>query len=192
MKENKLKMKDVTTIGIFSALLLVITVVVGAITGISMTLYMFSVVITALVSAPFYMLIIAKVHKRGAIIMTCAIVGILWAVMGGIFVLIWMLLLGIIGEVLVTKTNYQNYTMIIVSYVLYIVAYYMGAIAPLYYDVNYTYSHGNSQEAANTLLSAAHSTAAYVAVPIMIVVSVVGAILAKKMMRKHFEKAGVI
>ena len=192
MKENKLKMKDVTTIGIFGALLFVITVVIGAVTGINMTVYMFSTAITALVSGPFYMLIVAKVHKRGAIIMTSGIVGILWAVMGGIYVLIWMLILGIIGEVLVSRTNYQNYRMIIVSYALYNTAYYMGAIAPLYYDADYTYSHGNSQEAANALLFAAHSVAAYVAVPVMLAVSVVGAILAKKMLKKHFEKAGVI
>lgn len=36
--ENKLKMKDIATIGIFSALLFVVTMVAGALMGISMVL----------------------------------------------------------------------------------------------------------------------------------------------------------
>ena len=39
--ENKLKMKDIATIGIFSALLFVVTMVAGALMGISMVLNMF-------------------------------------------------------------------------------------------------------------------------------------------------------
>lgn len=192
MKENKLKMKDVTTIGIFSALLLVITIVVGAVTGMSMTVYMFSVSFVALLSAPFYMLIVAKVHKRGAIIMTCSIVGILWAVMGGIFVLIWMLILGIAGEILVSRTNYRDFKMITVSYILYILGYYLGSIGPLYYYVEYTYSHGNTEEAADALVSAAHTTAAYISVPVMFLAAVIGVLTARKLLKKHFEKAGVV
>ena len=41
--ENKLKMKDIATIGIFSALLFVVTMVAGALMGISIMLNMYSV-----------------------------------------------------------------------------------------------------------------------------------------------------
>lgn len=37
--ENKLKMKDIATIGIFSALLFVVTMVAGALMGISIAIY---------------------------------------------------------------------------------------------------------------------------------------------------------
>lgn len=62
--ENKLKMKDIATIGIFSALLFVVTMVAGALMGISMVLNMYSVAVVAVLSAPLYMLIMAKVHKK--------------------------------------------------------------------------------------------------------------------------------
>ena len=71
-------------------------------------------------------------------------------------------------------------------------AYYLGALAPLYYYSSYYYTHGYSEEATQGLINAAHTTAAYVAVPVMLVVSVLAAFIAKKMLRKHFEKAGVI
>lgn len=66
--ENKLKMKDIATIGIFSALLFVVTMVAGALMGISMVLNMYSVAVVAVLSAPLYMLIMAKVHKKGAVL----------------------------------------------------------------------------------------------------------------------------
>ena len=192
MKENKLKMKDIATIGIFSALLFVVTMLVGAISGISMTLYMFSTSIIALISAPLYMLIMARVHKKGAVLLTCAIVGILLAIFGGIFVLVWMLVLGLLGEVLATKTSYKNYVVLSVSFVCYMAAYYLGAIGPLYYYTDYCFTHGYTEEAANALISAAHSTAGYVAIPVMFAAAIIGALIAKKLLKKHFEKAGVL
>lgn len=69
--ENKLKMKDIATIGIFSALLFVVTMVAGALMGISMVLNMYSVAVVAVLSAPLYMLIMAKVHKKGAVLFSC-------------------------------------------------------------------------------------------------------------------------
>lgn len=124
--------------------------------------------------------------------MTCAIVGILWALFGGIFVLLWMVILGIVGEIIASKTKYQNYKALTASFVLYVTAYYLGALAPLYYYSSYYYSHGYSEEATEGLINAAHTTAAYVSVPVMLVVSVLAAFIAKKMLHKHFEKAGVI
>ena len=74
--ENKLKMKDIATIGIFSALLFVVTMVAGALMGISMVLNMYSVAVVAVLSAPLYMLIMAKVHKKGAVLLTS--MGAVW------------------------------------------------------------------------------------------------------------------
>lgn len=144
--ENKLKMKDIATIGIFSALLFVVTMVAGALMGISMVLNMYSVAVVAVLSAPLYMLIMAKVHKKGAVLLTFAIVGILWGLFGGIFVLIWMLGFGIVGEVLASKSKYQNYKMLTVSFGLYSVGYYLGAIAPLYYYPAFWYGFDRPKE----------------------------------------------
>lgn len=192
INESKLKMKDIATIGIFSALLFVVTMLAGALMGISMTLNMYSVAVVAVLSAPLFMLIMAKVHKKGAVILSCAIVGILWGLFGGIFVLIWMLALGIVGEVLASISNYQSYKVLTVSFGLYAVAYYLGAIAPLYYYPAYAYGLGYPEETANALIQAAHTPAGYIAIPVTLVAIVLGSVLAKKMLKKHFEKAGVI
>lgn len=190
--ENKLKMKDIATIGIFSALLFVVTMVAGALMGISMVLNMYSVAVVAVLSAPLYMLIMAKVHKKGAVLLTFAIVGILWGLFGGIFVLIWMLGFGVVGEVLASKSKYQNYKMLTVSFGLYSVGYYLGAIAPLYYYPALWYGFDRPKETVDAMIAAAHSTAGLAAIPVTLIAIVIGAVIAKRMLKKHFEKAGVI
>lgn len=190
--ENKLKMKDIATIGIFSALLFVVTMVAGALMGISMVLNMYSVAVVAVLSAPLYMLIMAKVHKKGAVLLTFAIVGILWGLFGGIFVLIWMLGFGVVGEVLASKSKYQNYKMLTVSFGLYSVGYYLGAIAPLYYYTAFWYGFDRPKETVDAMIAAAHSTAGLAAIPVTLIAIVIGAVIAKRMLKKHFEKAGVI
>ena len=190
--ENKLKMKDIATIGIFSALLFVVTMVAGALMGISMVLNMYSVAVVAVLSAPRYMLIMAKVHKKGAVLLTFAIVGILWGLFGGIFVLIWMLGFGVVGEVLASKSKYQNYKMLTVSFGLYSVGYYLGAIAPLYYYPAFWYEFDRPKETVDAMIAAAHSTAGLAAIPVTLIAIVIGAVIAKRMLKKHFEKAGVI
>lgn len=175
--ENKLKMKDIATIGIFSALLFVVTMVAGALMGISMVLNMYSVAVVAVLSAPLYMLIMAKVHKKGAVLLTFAIVGILWGLFGGIFVLIWMLGFGVVGEVLASKSKYQNYKMLTVSFGLYSV---------------FWYGFDRPKETVDAMIAAAHSTAGLAAIPVTLIAIVIGAVIAKRMLKKHFEKAGVI
>lgn len=178
--ENKLKMKDIATIGIFSALLFVVTMVAGALMGISMVLNMYSVAVVAVLSAPLYMLIMAKVHKKGAVLLTFAIVGILWGLFGGIFVLIWMLGFGVVGEVLASKSKYQNYKMLTVSFGLYSVGYYLGAIAPLYYYPVFWYGFDRPKETVDAMIAAAHSTAGLAAIPITLIAIVIGAVIAKR------------
>lgn len=190
--ENKLKMKDIATIGIFSALLFVVTMVAGALMGISMVLNMYSVAVVAVLSAPLYMLIMAKAHKKGAVLLTFAIVGILWGLFGGIFVLIWMLGFGVVGEVLASKSKYQNYKMLTVSFGLYSVGYYLGAITPLYYCPAFWYGFDRPKETVDAMIAAAHSTAGLAAIPVTLIAIVIGAVIAKRMLKKHFEKAGVI
>lgn len=192
MNKKKINIKDIATIGIFSAILFVITILIGALTGTIMELQMFSSSIIAVVSAPIYYLIMAKVDKKGAVITTFSVVGILWALMGGIPVLACMILAGIIGELLVSKTNYKSFKALTISYLLYIIGYYGGAIAPIYYWKDFYYSQGRPAELVDELVRAGHTIYAYAAVPTMIIAALAGTFIARTILKKHFRKAGLI
>ncbi|MFR7742965.1 MAG: MptD family putative ECF transporter S component [Acutalibacteraceae bacterium] len=84
---------------------------------------------------------------------------------GGIFVLIWMLGFGVVGEVLASKSKYQNYKMLTVSFGLYSVGYYLGAIAPLYYYPAFWYGFDRPKETVDAMIAAAHSAAGLAAIP---------------------------
>ncbi|WP_130838077.1 MptD family putative ECF transporter S component [Lachnoclostridium sp. Marseille-P6806] len=191
-KENRMKTKDIAMIGIFGALLFVITMLTGSLMALSMAVQMYSVATIALLSAPLYMLVMSKVHKKGAVIGICSLVGILWVLFGGFFVLIWMIALGIVGEIIVSKTQYQNYKTLTISFGLYTVAYYLGAIAPIYYYPAYVYRLGYPAETSDALIATAHTPVGYIAIPVTIAAIILGAIIAKSLLKKHFEKAGVV
>lgn len=192
-KEKKgLTSRDLATIGIFSALLFVLTMLIGAVTGMIPMLYMYSPAIIGLLSGPVFMVILSKVHKTGAVLIPCLVVGVIWALMGGITVLISMAVLGSIGEIIAARSHYKNFKLLSLAYVLYVLGYYLGAIAPIYYWTQWYASHGYTEEYTAAILSAAHTPAAYVSVLVLIAVSFLGALFGKRMLKKHFQKAGII
>ncbi len=79
--ENKLKIKDLISIGIFTAVYLVIFIIVIMGTGFAAVVYFFSPAINALLLAPIFMLFIARTPKRYAIVIMGFIVAAVIAVM---------------------------------------------------------------------------------------------------------------
>lgn len=54
------------------------------------------------------------------------------------------------------------------------------------------YGFDRPKEIVDVMIAAAHSTAGLAAIPVMLIAIVIGAVIAKRMLKKHFEKAGVI
>ncbi len=190
-----LKARDIATIGIFSAVLFAICVASSAIVGLVPTIYAYAPAIMSLLAAPIFMLIVSKVHKIGAILLPCTIVGLLFLVMGAPVILVFMLVAGLLGELIASKSKYQNFKLISVSYLLYVVAYYVGTIAPMYFMLDAYTKQGTElfdEAYIQSLLAVAYTPVAYVAIPVTIVVALLGAHIGKKMMKKHFEKAGIV
>ncbi|MFV0414187.1 MAG: MptD family putative ECF transporter S component [Oscillospiraceae bacterium] len=128
-----LSVRDLATIGIFTAVLFALTVLTGAVTGSVPVLFLFSPALFALLAGPMFMLIAAKVHKTGAIVIPSLLIGILWSLMGGITVLAFMGALGLVGEIIATKTKYNSFKPLVAAYILFVAGYYLGSIGPIYF-----------------------------------------------------------
>ena len=144
-----------------------------------------------------FMLIAAKVHKTGAIIIPSLLIGVLWSLMGGVSVLGFMSVLGIFAEIIAAKTKYESFKALVVAYVLFIAAYYLGAIGPIYFFTDWYLSlsetgMGYDPTYVESVVSAAMSWASAVAIPVTLLAAVGGAFFGRKLMRKHFEKAGIV
>lgn len=197
IEKKGLSVRNLATIGIFSAVMFALTVITGAVTGTIPILFLFSPALFGILAGPMFMLIAAKVHKTGAIIIPSLLIGALWSLMGGVSVLGFMGVLGIIGEIFASKTKYDSFKALVFSYVLFVAGYYLGAIGPIYFFTDWYLalseaSAGYDPAYVESVVAAALSWGSAVAIPVTILASVGGAFFGRKLMRRHFEKAGIV
>ena len=180
-----LKARDFATLGIFSSLWFVLTMVVGVLTTNPLVLMPWAPAICALVGGPIYMLMVAKVHKRGAVIIPALVVGIVWAVMGGIPVLIAMAVAGVIGEAIVARTGYKSFSAIVVAYVIFVLAYHLGSTSYAWFFTDFMEQVSSyPPEMVQQVIAVVQSPNGYL--------SFAGAFFGRAVLRKHFVAAGIV
>lgn len=197
IKGKGLSVRDLATIGIFTAVMFVLTIITGAVTGTIPVLFLFSPALLGILAGPMFMLIVAKVHKTGAIIIPSLLIGVLWSLIGGISVLGFMGILGIIGEIIASTTKYDSFKALVIAYILFIAGYYLGAIGPIYFFTHWYLAlsetgMGYDPAYVESVVAAALSWASAVAIPVTLLAAVVGAFFGRNLMRRHFEKAGIV
>mgnify|MGYP001195027259 CR=1 FL=1 len=197
IEKTGLTARDLATIGIFTAVMFALIMITGIASGIIPVLYLFSPALFAILAGPMFMLIVAKVNKTGAIVIPSLLIGVLWALMGGIWVLGFMGVMGVIGEIIATKTKYDSFKAFVIAYILFVSGYYLGAIGPIYFFTDWYRSLTESGLGYDTayvesVIVATLSWVSAVAIPTTVLASVGGAFFGRKLMRKHFEKAGIV
>ncbi|MDF2568152.1 MAG: hypothetical protein K0R90_1608 [Oscillospiraceae bacterium] len=187
--------KDLVTVGVFSALFFVATLVGGILFAPNPVLTYFTPLAVALVSGPVYMLLSAKVPKRGAIMILGIVMGLLMFVTGMYW--LWSIayvVLAAVAELVAGIGKYKNMKLNIIGYIVFslnpIGSYIMLWINQKAYT-EYLTSKGTEQAYMDTMLATAQNWM----LPVMIVTTalcaLLGAILGKKLLGKQFQKAGV-
>lgn len=160
---KKLTGKDLINVGIYTAMTLVIFFVVGLLTALPVV-YPFLFIIWPIVCGIPMMLYYTKIQKFGMLTIT-----------------------GIIG-------GYQKFKVTVLSYACFCLGI-MGCPANLWfageaYWENIHTSMGDQY--ANTLQSLMPSWMLYVGFALLFVGGILGALLGHKMLKKHFERAGIV
>ena len=197
IEKKGLSVRDLATIGIFTAVMFALTMFTGAVTGTIPVLFLFSPALFGILAGPMFMLIAAKVHKAGAIVIPSLLIGVLWSLMGGVSVLGFMGVLGIIGEIIAARTKYDSFKALVVSYILFVAGYYLGAIGPIYFFTDWYLSlseagAGYDPAYVESVVAAALSWASAIVIPATLLAAVGGAFFGRRLMRKHFKKAGIV
>ena len=173
---KKLTGKDLINVGIYTAMTLVIFFVVGLLTALPVV-YPFLFIIWPIVCGIPMMLYYTKIQKFGMLTIT--------GIIGGIFFyLIGYGWIGLLGWVLGGILSYACFCLGI-----------MGCPANLWfageaYWENIHTSMGDQY--ANTLQSLMPSWMLYVGFALLFVGGILGALLGHKMLKKHFERAGIV
>ena len=166
-----LAVRDLITTGILAALYMVCAMIGEAIFGFFPVLTFLCPLSIALLCGPVYMLILAKVPKHGPIIVTGILVGGVLFVLG----MYWSMclaycILGVVADLLAGSGNFRNKGRNLLSYMIFV-------LSPVF-------SYGMVSTAQNWMLPA-------MIIGVLICAAISG-LVGQKLLKKHFEKAGVV
>ena len=191
-----LNIKDLITTGIFSALFAVVTMIGGGLFACNPVLTYCLPPAVALVTAPVFLLLVAKLPKRGPIIILWILMGIIMFVTG----MYWMwsiayVVFAIISDLVMGIGKFKNMKLNIIGYIIFslnpLVTYSMIWINQKEY-VSYLLSKGTEQAYMETMIATAQGWMLPAIIFSTIVLAFIGAIIGKALLKKQFEKAGII
>ena len=184
-KTNKLKTKDLIVAGAFAALYVVVLFAVVTVMGFVPILYLIAPFVNSVILGCIYMMYVMKVPKTGAILILSVAVGLLTST-GGVWVsLIWCLALGIVAELIARAGNHKSKKSYILSYVVFACSS-MSPFWMLAYEAYY------GADYAATLDKFTPSWIILVLIGIAMLGGLIGGLIGSKLLKKHFQKAGVV
>lgn len=192
---EKLKGKDLINVGIYSAIYFVIMMIV-AMLGVVPVLYPTLVVFVPLIGGIPFMLFLTKVKKFGMIWIMSILMGILMVVCGmGYYALIVGVVTGLLAEFVFKSGKYNNTGKAILTcgvFGLWV----WGNYLQLFIDREVFFSsptrQGLGEDFINTINTLLPAWMCPVMLVICLVCGILGGLLGKKLLKKHFSKAGIV
>ncbi|MCR4669799.1 MAG: MptD family putative ECF transporter S component [Saccharofermentans sp.] len=191
--DKKLRVKDLIFAGAFAAIYVVVMLLIVMVCGTVPVLYLITPLFVGIVCATIYELCVLKVRKFGAAL----ILGILFAVtassgyLPGMFIAIGVALL---AELVILIGKYKSKKFFLLSYLvfnlnmvcpfsnLYLNRSSFMAMATEYYGESY----------ANGVAALATSWMPFAQMGLAVLGAAIGVLIASKLIKKHFEKAGIV
>lgn len=195
-KDNALNGKDFINIGIFTAIYMVIVIAIACTVGLVPIGFILLPIIIPIIGGIPMMMYFAKVKKFGMILIFEVLFGIVMILTGmGYDLLIWGIVVGIIGELILKVARYSSGKMAIFCY---------GVLSTCICG-NYIHWISASEEwlteqtatFGNTYVDTIHGVLTNGwAFPSMIIggflSGIIGGLIGRKVMKKHFEKSGLV
>ena len=152
--------------------------------------------VAALISGSVYMLLAAKLQKFGGISIMGLVMGLFFFVSGH-FVLSFAanIVCGVLADWVASRSQYRSKKVLLASYVIFSYGL-TGPILPLWfmkdaYIANLT-ARGKDATYIDTLFAPINNGGFVAAMAAILVCAVLGGLFGQRMMKKHFEKAGIV
>ncbi|MCR4704180.1 MAG: MptD family putative ECF transporter S component [Saccharofermentans sp.] len=193
---NKLKVKDFITVGIFTAILFVVEFACGMLGYIHPFIVASYVVMIPLVGAIPMMLFYTKVQKFGMITIMSVLIAIIMFVTGmGFLGAPLIIAAGLIADFIAKSGKYKSFKKTMISYgvfSLWICANYFPVVITAESYRQDLVDGGYSAEYCNNLFLAINYKTIGVLLILCFVFGCIGAFIGKAVVKKHFEKAGIV
>ena len=194
--DNKLKAKDFITVGIFTALLFVVEFACGILGYIHPYIVASYVIMIPIVGSIPMMLFYTKVKKFGMISIMSVLIAIIMFVTGmGYLGAPLIIIAGVIADLIAKSGRYKSFKKTVISYgvfSLWICANYFPVVITAESYREGLVESGYSAEYCENLFRAINYKTIGVLLALCFVFGCVGAFIGKAVVRKHFEKAGIV
>jgi energy-coupling factor transport system substrate-specific component len=192
-KTNTLTTKDLIIAGAFAALYVALFLALATVMGFVPIVYIFTPFTLSVVLGPVYMLYVTKISKPWAIMILAAVVGLLTSMDGFWICLIWSLALGLAAE-FIARRGPPSGKKLILSFMVFGCtnmgpAWVLLLAKQRFLDVCAVYY---GQDYANTLDSLTPWWIIFAFLIMAIVGGLIGGLLGNRLLKKHFEKAGIV
>lgn len=193
-ESRKLRTRDLIYAGAFAAIYIVIMLaVVMGLGAIAVPLYLVTPFIMGIVGATIYLLYTLKVHKFGAVL----ILGVLFTLCTGSYnwgAILVCVIATVLAELILMAGKYRSKKMFMASYPVFNVTM-AGPFAMLYVARDQFLAISESYYGAERAADMARMTPAwmwYAQMGLAVLGGIIGVVLANGLIKKHFEKAGIV
>lgn len=193
VSDKKLRTKDLIYAGAFGAIYIVLMLAIVMATGAVPVLYILEPLFVGIVCATVYELCVLKVHKFGAAL----ILGILFAAVscsGYLVAMALAVLAALLAEFVMMAGKYKSKKMFLLSFV----AFNLNMVCPftqLYFKKDEFLSIARNfygEEYAAGVEKLATAWLPLLQIALAVIGALIGIAIASKLIKKHFEKAGII
>ncbi|HHV13068.1 MAG TPA: MptD family putative ECF transporter S component [Clostridiales bacterium] len=193
---TKLISKDYLTIGLYTVVSLVISFALSMLTiPFLVWAYPFATAFVLFFTCPIYLLMAFKVGKKGTLFIFGVINGLFYTIMGAPFVLPFVLVGGLLGEIVLAKSGkYRSFKSQAVAYIIYNLIYGFCNYIVMAISAEYYLSTMQVEGALRDAYIKYMTTPVWIVVAIVAVVGGIylGCLFGYKLLKKHFVKSGFI
>lgn len=194
-RAERMGVRDLISLGVFNAIGIVCYAVLVALACSTVAGLFLSTAIAFLGLGTIYMLIVTKVRKKGTFFICAIIMSVIGIIGGRIYTTLGCILAGVVSEII--AGNYKNWKRIVLAYCGYAGCFALGIYLPgVMFGAEYLMKQGrNKGMAAEVIERYAQFFSPGFLVGLVVLnmaAAFVGTVIARKILKKHFEKTGLL
>jgi energy-coupling factor transport system substrate-specific component len=192
MKSEKMNVRDYITTAIMFVLLFIVFSVVGTPVGMTVVGNLFVFAVCAVLWGTIYLLLYSKVNKKGVVLLFSLILAVLmlmnfWAIS------LVIAIGGVLAEIVWRKLDRHKFSTMLICFTIQIVSWYFAMTLPLIFLKDlYLTSVPAYAELYSAVFDLVIGPMFFVGLGATIVGCIIGAYLGKLLLKKHFQKAGIV
>ena len=192
---NKLQAKDLINLGLFTVLYFVIGCCVAIPIGVVPIFMPILGALWALITGIPFMLFLTRVKKFGMVTIMGILSGLLMGLTGmGFWGVLTGAIFGLLGDLILKSGDYKSVKKSLIGYAIFSI-WIIGTYIPMYFmveDSRASFAASFGEEYADKVMAVMPMWSIVLVIAGIFVFAILGGLLGKALLKKHFAKAGIV